>query len=249
MRLGWYSFKTFDDKEYEYYENHKNGDISWIIPGKFIAFMGPETPSPFNSSICNAPDDYLEVFKHFGVSRVIRLNEPKYEASTFTSAGIGHSDLFFLDGSVPPPSIVDRFFEIAEKEKGVIAIHCKAGLGRTGTLIGLYAMKHFKFPAAPFIGWIRIARAGSILGPQQFYLNDVEENYLGRDQAINRNSLPSEKRPEMSKIDKEKMFFGEKNQGEGLVERKYTRDARHSTVAPSTGHRYTLHSMMGSQGR
>jgi cell division cycle 14 len=60
--------------------------------------------------------------------------------------------------------------EIAEKEKGGMAIHCKAGLGRTGSLIGLYAMKHFGFPAAPFTGWIRIARPGSILGPQQHYL-------------------------------------------------------------------------------
>ena len=108
------------------------------------------------------------------MTRVIRLNEPKYNKKIFIDAGINHSDLFFIDGSVPPPKIVENFFEIAEKEKGVMAIHCKAGLGRTGTLIGLYAMKHYKFPAAAFIGWIRIVRPGSILGPQQFYLLDME---------------------------------------------------------------------------
>ena len=41
----------------------------------------------------------------------------------------------------------------------------KAGLGRTGCLIGLYAMKHYHFPATDFIGWIRLIRPGSILGP------------------------------------------------------------------------------------
>jgi len=74
----------------------------------------------------------------------VRLNEPdKYSASSFTNHGISHSDLFFVDGSTPPQRIVDRFMAISEKEQGAIAIHCKAGLGRTGTLIGIYAMKHF----------------------------------------------------------------------------------------------------------
>ena len=32
-------------------------------------------------------------------------------------------------------------------------------------MIGAYVMKHYRFPAPDFIGWIRIARPGSILGP------------------------------------------------------------------------------------
>ena len=87
--------------------------------------------------------------------------------------------MFFIDGSTPPQNIVDEFLKISEAEPGALAIHCKAGLGRTGTLIGLYAMKHFKFPAEDFIGWIRIARPGSILGPQQHYLIQKEAEYLG----------------------------------------------------------------------
>lgn len=49
-------------------------------------------------------------------------------------------------------------------------MHCKAGLGRTGTLIAMWAMKHFRIPAPYIIAWIRICRPGSILGPQQHYL-------------------------------------------------------------------------------
>ena len=94
------------------------------------------------------------------------MNEAKYERNKFIRNGIQHSDLYFIDGSTPPENIVKEFLMIAENEPGAMAIHCKAGLGRTGTLIGLYAMKHYKFPAAAFIGWIRIARPGSILGPQ-----------------------------------------------------------------------------------
>jgi len=28
--------------------------------------------------------------------------------------------MYFLDGSVPPPEIIDRFLEAAEKEKGAV---------------------------------------------------------------------------------------------------------------------------------
>ncbi len=67
-----------------------------------------------------------------------------------------------------------------------MAVHCKAGLGRTGCLIACYAMKHYRFPAADFIGWIRIARPGSILGPQQHFLIEVDESMMkkGADSAI-----------------------------------------------------------------
>lgn len=74
-------------------------------------------------------------------------------------------DLYFLDGSTPSEEIINAFLDVVEKDKSAIAVHCKAGLGRTGSLIGIYIMKHYHMPAADFIGWIRICRPGSILGP------------------------------------------------------------------------------------
>lgn len=114
IKLGWYSFKDFDPKEYEYYERVENGDLNWIIPQKFIAFMGP-----IDSKIDrrgNAPEDYLQVFKHFNVTHVIRLNEPKYDKSKFTKAGIKHTELFFIDGSTPPDVNYSPFDYLVNRE-------------------------------------------------------------------------------------------------------------------------------------
>lgn len=98
-------------------------------------------------------------------------------------------DLYFLDGSAPKDNIVEKFLTTCESEKGAIAVHCKAGLGRTGTLIALYVMKHIGFPPADFIGWIRIARPGSILGPQQQYLNNMDEKMMKAGGAAKRAEL------------------------------------------------------------
>ncbi|KAL7430048.1 hypothetical protein ACHAXH_001194 [Discostella pseudostelligera] len=57
---------------------------------------------------------------------------------------------------------------------GAVAVHCKAGLGRTGTCIGAYIMKHYKFTAAEIIGYMRICRPGMVIGPQQHFLASIE---------------------------------------------------------------------------
>lgn len=113
---------------------------------------------------------------------VVRLNNKEYDSQKFIKKDIKHLDLFFQDGSCPSDVIlktnvqdkVKKFIEETEKEPEAVAVHCKAGLGRTGTLISCYAMKNYKITARAMIGWIRICRPGSVLGPQQHFLCEKE---------------------------------------------------------------------------
>lgn len=175
IRLGWFHFDTFDILEYEHHEKVENGDLSWIVPGKFIAFAGPH-PQPVDEDgfPVYTPESYVPYFQRVGVQLVLRLNNATYDAARFVRHGIAHEDLFFVDGSCPSAAILARFFRLAE-EHATVAIHCKAGLGRTGTLIGLWCMKEVGFEARAFIGWNRLCRPGSILGPQQQFLVAMEQ--------------------------------------------------------------------------
>ena len=84
----------------------------------------------------HSPESYFPYFRLHNVTCVVRLNKKIYDCKRFTNAGFQHEDLFFIDGSTPPDSILKRFLEICEATPGAVAVHCKAGLGRTGSLIG-----------------------------------------------------------------------------------------------------------------
>ncbi|KAJ5887891.1 Tyrosine-protein phosphatase cdcA [Penicillium taxi] len=191
---GLCGLRDFNLEEYEKFERVDMGDFNWVTQN-FLAFASPQhqpvAPIPMNtpeydalpssiSEICSSklPLAFKNVLVHFksrNVGLVVRLNSELYSPSYFTAMGIQHIDMIFEDGTCPPLQLVRKFIKLAHdmitiKNKG-IAVHCKAGLGRTGCLIGAYLIYRYGFTANEVISFMRFMRPGMVVGPQQHWLH------------------------------------------------------------------------------
>lgn len=175
IKCNLYNIETFDLRAYENGSIIESGGYNWIIPGKILAFICPAIDHKGRDGVNPlTPEQYVPIFNNLQVTTIIRLNRKNYDSERFIRHGFKFHDMYFIDGSVPSDKIVREFIKVVEKDE-VIAVHCKAGLGRTATLIGCYVMKHFGFTGLEFIGWARLCRPGSVLGPQQQFLIDMQE--------------------------------------------------------------------------
>jgi len=172
------------------------GDFNWVSPN-FLAFASPQHKPPppgqkqpvlpseeediYN---CAIPTPFKNVLLHFyqrDIGLVVRLNSPLYPAEYFTSLGITHMDMIFDDGTCPPLNLVRKFVNIAHQTITIhnknIAVHCKAGLGRTGCLIGAYLIYRYGFSANEVIAYMRFMRPGMVVGPQQHWLHLNQDEF------------------------------------------------------------------------
>ncbi|KAF2722493.1 phosphatases II [Polychaeton citri CBS 116435] len=198
---GLLSLKDFSLEEYERFERVDQGDFNWVTPppgpvpsssgmmhASFLAFASPQHPLPPSHSDLTVGDmlsdttlpkpfrNVLAYFHYQNIGLVVRLNSKLYEEGWFEALDIKHTGetMVFDDGTCPPLHFVKRFIAMSNDmfSKGCgIAVHCKAGLGRTGCLIGAYLIYRYGFTANECISFMRFMRPGMVVGPQQHWLH------------------------------------------------------------------------------
>lgn len=175
INLGWIDDRNFDLELFNHLYDEETWDLS-VVTSKFVAFSCPNTID--NNPVIShtrTPEEYFGVFKNLGVTDIVRLNDdPFYDDEEFKKAGFKLHDLSFADCSCPSAQIVERFLDVSDSATGRVAVHCLAGLGRTGTLIACHMIKHTEFNAAEAIAYVRLIRPGSIVDQQQVFLEKIE---------------------------------------------------------------------------
>lgn len=190
--------RTFNLEEYERYERVDQGDFN-EIPPHFIAFASPSQTlaEQRDGTINYTCKQVLDYFVTHGVQLVVRLNSFLYDRAIFEDRGIKHIDLVFDDGTCPTMDYVKAFVGAVEgviKTPGAkVAVHCKAGLGRTGCLIGAHLIYTYGFTAQEAIAYMRFMRPGMVVGPQQHWLYLHQNDFRGWRRTMTVSTSASEK--------------------------------------------------------
>jgi len=122
----------------------------------------------------NNMDKYVEELKKHNAKDVVRVCDPTYKTERLLAEGVRVLDWQFDDGTVPPPEIIDQWFNLLkqrfrEEPDCCIAVHCVAGLGRAPVLVALALMElGMKYEDA--VELIRRKRRGAINSKQLGYL-------------------------------------------------------------------------------
>lgn len=151
-------------------------NFGFVIPNE-LAGMGrpPEGPRFART---------LEILLGEGIGALVSLTETPLDEEAVTAAGLEYLHLPVEDFTAPTLEQIERFMLFATRSIAsgrAVAVHCMAGLGRTGTVIACYLV-HQGATSAEALRVVRERRPGSVeVAEQEEVVRRYAELILERD--------------------------------------------------------------------
>jgi Polymorphic toxin system, DSP-PTPase phosphatase len=163
-----------------------NNLLWWIIPGVLagmpMPFLHPERRLDGGGGL-ELFDDELPVLYSAGVRAVVSLLNIPGDDSVYQSAGFAFLCLPIADGGAPTFEQAGQFVQFVSAQRAAsrpVAVHCEAGLGRTGTMLATYLIAEGE-SACKAIERVRTAREGAIESLRQIFFLEQYAQGRGRE--------------------------------------------------------------------
>jgi atypical dual specificity phosphatase len=148
----------------------------WVVPGQLAGCPQPGVTNPVEYD--------LQLLARIGITILVTLTENDLEQAPLEEAGLRNLHLPVYDRGVPSMRqiymLLHRMLRLVEQGE-VLAIHCLAGLGRTGTVLAAWMIKEGGLSAAEAIRRLRLLQPGFIQSQEQEeFLFFFEKDLLNR---------------------------------------------------------------------